>query len=112
MKFKWNNLSDTPKTPIEVLEDDKSEPNVYYCNVDNPTCTKRGKKGDPIKLCWDTIKELRYNGKCFHVNNESHNIFVCKECGDYFMSPINDCTDEVLEFTCFICKGVEYVVSS
>jgi hypothetical protein len=107
MAFKWKQADKSVIKDSTTL----SYPNITedrgcnaFCNVDNPGCTKRGSKNDPIKLCWDNISLLEYSDGLFHIKKEYYNIAICKKCDDYFLIKCNNCTNKTLEIICYLCK--------
>ena len=77
-----------------------------YCGIDSPTCTNRGRYKNEKKVCWDTIKNLRYIGRRLVLSNISYKLFFCKECEDYFIEESNSDLEDEEIFTCFECNKI------
>jgi len=109
MSIDWKNLKKDTIAPVANKNSREESPTgssgcTAYFGVDAPVCTNRGKYKNERKVCWDTIKNLRYDGKKLLLDNKSYKLFLCKKCEEYFIEESNrDLGDEEL-FTCFECN--------
>ena len=82
MGFVWeDDQEEALEFTNEILEDQKIV--RVSCNADNPGCTKPGVK--EIKLCWDIMDNVVYNGRVFLWNNKEYDLSECTKCGNYYI---------------------------
>ena len=110
MSIVWKDLKEDtkisePDNTLSLREELLAGCTTYF-GVDTPTCTNRGKYKNEKKVCWDTIKNLRYTGKRLILNNTSYKLFFCKECGDYFIEENDSDLEDEEIFTCFECNKI------
>jgi hypothetical protein len=114
MKFSWevsknNSLNIYKET--QVLKEDTTKKD-QICSAYNatysPTCTKRGKHNKEVRLCWDTIKNLRYDGENFIIGSDIYQILECIICEDYYIEKSEQNINRKVDiFKCFECYEKE-----
>jgi hypothetical protein len=107
MAFNWNkNLENNYKVD-KFYSTPKLKQNscTSYNSAFSPTCTNRGKYRKEVRLCWDTIQNLKYSNGRFMIDGESYILLVCSSCEDYYIEKKLEGKEENLEqiFKCYEC---------
>jgi hypothetical protein len=109
--FKWASndepVKEIPKVDLQTDVNSVKYSCNAFCNKDNPACVGRGKHDTEVKLCWETMKDLRYSAGHYHISDQFYNHFVCSECQDNYIVKCDrdESTDNIHYFKCLICRG-------
>ena len=108
MAFKWNKNNESnilySKDIYEAPKIKSNDCSVYHAAF-SPTCTNRGKYRKEVRLCWDTIKNLKYVNNKFIIDNDIYKILHCEVCEDYYIEKDESNKGAELEqtFKCYEC---------
>ena len=110
MAFNWSKirLNENDVVPVKNIykaPEIKSNECTTYFGVDTPACTNRGRHRTEIRLCWDTIQNLKYINEKFNINGNSYKLLLCSNCDDYYIEEdeSNEGSDLEQIFKCYEC---------
>jgi len=96
MGFEWNDDQEIDLT-YKQFKNKEDQENNFVCHADNPDCQARYSK--EIKLCWDIMNEVVYNGRVFVWNDKFYHLKECTKCENYYIME-----DAQNNFICDECK--------